>query len=69
MRLGPDWRSRLEPQVRQQLPAERDLEQGLYSADDFLQYDLTDQLMGYLVAAFDVWEIIDKSRIEEELSE
>ena len=61
MRLDPDWRPRLEAQVRQQLPDERDLEQGSYSANDFLSYDLTDQLMDYLVAAFDVLEIIEIS--------
>lgn len=59
MRLDPNWRPRLEAQVRQQLPADRDLERGLYSADDFLRYDLTDQLLNYLVAAFDVLEIIE----------
>ncbi len=59
MRLDPGWRPRLEAQVRRQLPAVRDLERGLYSADDFLRYDLTDQLMEYLTAAFDVLEIIE----------
>ena len=59
MRLDPGWHPRLEAQVRQQLPAERDLEHGLYSADDFLRYDLTDQVMEYLATAFDVPEIID----------
>jgi hypothetical protein len=50
LHLDPDWRARLEAQVRQQLPIERDLERGLYSADDFLRYDLTDDLLHYLVA-------------------
>ncbi len=59
MRLDPTWRPRLEAQVRRQLPADRDLERGLYSADDFIRYDLTDDLLDYLVAAFDVLEIID----------
>ena len=59
MQLDPHWRPRLEAQVHQQLPAERDLERGRYSADDFLRYDLTDQLLDYLVAAFDVLEIIE----------
>ncbi len=35
------------------------MERGLYSADDFLRYDLTDQVMDYLVSAFDVLEIIE----------
>jgi hypothetical protein len=59
LRPDPNWRLRLEAQVREQLPADRDLERGLYSADDFLRYDLTDQLMNYLAAAFDVLEIIE----------
>lgn len=59
MRLDPNWRLRLEAQVREQLPADRDLELGIYSADDFLRYDLSDQVMSYLATAFDVLEIID----------
>lgn len=45
-----------------QLPADRDLELGLYSADDFLRYDLTDELLDYLANAFDVLEVIGLNR-------
>ena len=58
MRVDPGWRLRLEPQVRKRLPAERNLERGQYSADDFLRFDLTEEVLDYLAAAFDVLEII-----------
>ncbi len=44
------------------MPVERDLEAGLYSADDFLRYDLTDGLLDYLADAFDVLEVIALNR-------
>ena len=72
MHLDPGWRTRLEQQVREQMPAARDLDGGLYSADDFLRYDLTDQVMDYLTAAFDVLEVIDigyrRLRVEEAIT-
>ncbi|MDH3683286.1 MAG: hypothetical protein OEV40_25460 [Acidimicrobiia bacterium] len=58
MRLDPLARQWLEAEARRQLPPVRDLEAGEYSADDFIRYDLTDQLLEYLVDAFDVLEII-----------
>ncbi len=59
MRLAPDARRWLEAEARSQLPAVRDLDIGDYSADDFIRYDLTDNVLDYLVDAFDVLEIID----------
>lgn len=62
MRLDPTGRARLEAQVRAQLPANRDLEAGKYSAEDFIQLDLTDEVLNYLADAFDVLEIFDVNR-------
>lgn len=58
MRLDPLARRWLAAEARRQLPPVRDLEAGEYSADDFIRYDLTDQLLEYLVDAFDVLEIV-----------
>ncbi len=58
MRIDPHGRAWLEAEARLQLSAERDLEAGLYSADDFIRYDLNDSLLDYLARAFDVLEII-----------
>ncbi|MCB0993722.1 MAG: hypothetical protein KDB21_01430 [Acidimicrobiales bacterium] len=62
MRLDPRGREWLEAEARLQLPVERDLERGAYSAQDFIRYDLTDDLLEYLVQAFDVLEVIAPGR-------
>ncbi|MCP4087862.1 MAG: hypothetical protein GY745_22875 [Actinomycetia bacterium] len=62
MRIDPHGRAWLEAEARLQLSAERDLEAGLYSADDFIRYDLNDSLLDYLAHAFDVLEIIAPNR-------
>lgn len=62
LRIDPLARQWLEVEARLQLPAERDLEAGLYSADDFLRYDLTNGLLDYLADAFDVLEVIGLNR-------
>ena len=58
MRLDPLGRRWLEAEARRPLPASRDLDAGVYSADDFVRYDLTDAVLDYLVDAFDVLEIV-----------
>ena len=62
MRIDPQGRAWLEAEARLQLPEHRDLELGRYSADDFIRYDLTDDLLDYLADAFDVLEIIAPNR-------
>ena len=62
MRIDPLGRAWLEAEARLQLPALRDIEAGRYSADDFIRYDLTDQVLNYLADAFDVLEIIAPNR-------
>ena len=62
MRTDPQARAWLEAEARLQLPEHRDPELGRYSADDFIRYDLTDDLLEYLADAFDVLEIIAPNR-------
>ncbi len=62
MQIDPHARAWLEAEARLQLPATRDLEQGRYCADDFIRYDLTDDILDYLAEAFDVLEIIAPGR-------
>lgn len=62
MRIDPYGRAWLQAEARLLLPATRHLETGLYSADDFIRYDLTDGMLAYFAEAFDVLEIIAPNR-------